>query len=459
MARLITVIAFILVLIPAALHAQTPDQDAGQEPEKSRLSIGGYVESINYYGINGAYRNEDGEQFTISKFEAHAKIDASYDFDKAYIKTVTYLHAATAATPVLRSYFEDTDIINIQELYLAVQLANINIRAGNQVIKWGTAYNINPTSYFNPFDLCEYLLREADELYVGIPAVSASVDWGDMALKLVYTPVHTPTRLPERGGPWAMRFPNVLIGDGKISLPVETAPIDNSYFTYDRSNSDDYSVGAKLSATMHGFDASVSVYHGYDRDIVLFPKLITDSMNHLASKIELTPYYSKVTSLGVDFAAPVRDVTLYGEASYTFDKPAVAYTTKTGDLAPEIHQTGFLYYVLGFNWLYDQDFRITAEYLQGVYIGSNDNYQDPFFSDFLSGTIEKKLFDGSLILELKGIYNTRKHDAVLMPRIGWKFLDNLVAEIGVTIFSGDADTLFGSYDGRDVANLKIRYLF
>jgi hypothetical protein len=457
-----------LLLFPLTLHAQTPDQDVEKEPEKSRFSIGGYVESTNYYGINiertryginGTYQNEDGEQFTISKFEGHAKIDARYDFlDNVYIKTITYLHAATAATPILRRYFGDQEIINLQELYLSVLLANIDIRAGNQVIRWGTAYTINPTSYFNPFDMVEIVLRDTDELYVGIPAISANVDLGDFALRLVYAPVHTPTRLPERGGPWSLRVLDAQLPGATIGLPIEMARINNAYFTYDRHTIDDYSVGAKLSATMHGFDVSVSVYHGYDRDIVLFPKLTQDPMNPLG-KIELAPYYAKVTSLGVDFAVPIWEFTLYGEAAYTFDKPAVVNITNLAELMQPIRHTGFLYCVLGINWVYDQDFRIIAEYLQGAYIGNNDRLVDPFFSNLLSGTVEKKLFDGALILEFKGIFNTWKHDAMLMPRIGWKFRDNLLAEIGLTLFVGNSDTLFGSYDGRDIVNLKVRYLF
>lgn len=468
MSRWLTAPTCLLLLLPLTLHAQMPDPDAGKQPEKSRLSIGGYVESINYYGIsiertmyslNGLYRNEDGEEFTISKFEAHAKIDARYDFlDNVYLKTITYLHAATAATPTLRRYFGDLEIVNVQELYLSVQLGPVDIRAGNRLIKWGPAYTISPTSYFNPFDLIEIVLRDPEELYVGIPAASANVSWGDVALQIVYAPVHTPTRLPERGGPWALRVPNVQIPGSTVSVPVEMAPINNAYVTYDRHSIDDYSVGARLSATMHGLDVSLSAYHGYDRDIVLFPTLVPDPKYPLG-KIELAPYYSKVTSLGVDFAIPVWEFTLYGEAAYTFDKPAIVRITNLAELNEPLRHTGFLYCVLGVNWVYDQYFRVAVEYLQGAYIGNKDPLIDPFFSNLLSGTIEKQILDGAVILEFKGIFNTWKHDAVLMPSIGWQLQDNLLAEIGLSLFIGNPDTLFGSYRGRDLVNLKLRYLF
>ncbi len=449
------------------MAAEPSEENSSDETSSDNFSLSGFAGTADYYGMTKNYRNEDNKTFRVEKAEAYLKVNGSYEFNEIYsIRSVIFGHACSSISPELRDYYKDKNFMNLQEFYFSAMFDNVDFQAGNQLIKWGTANTINPTSYFNPFDLTEILLKETDELYIGVPALTVNIMMNDYFLKFVYLPVHTPTRLPERAGPWALRMPEKDIAG--FTIPVETADIAfKPYFNYDRHSADDYSIGTKLGASLNGLDISLSGYYGYDRDIVLLPVVKTPPLYPLEWKIELSPYYSRITAIGFDFAFPVSDVTLYGEGTYTFNKSAVTDAAALYETETRIERTGYAYGVLGFNWFYDENFKIIVEYLKGAYVETkalefnrkDKRYIDPFFSDLLSGSIEKTVYDGSLTLGVKAMYNTLKHDAMIIPKAGLKLYDNFLIEAGVTLFSGKKDTLFGSYRERDVINFKAGYYF
>jgi len=50
--------------------------------------------------------------------------------------------------------------INFRECYVNWEIGSVRLRAGNQIIAWGTADAFNPTSYFNAYDLREFLFKD-----------------------------------------------------------------------------------------------------------------------------------------------------------------------------------------------------------------------------------------------------------------------------------------------------------
>jgi len=72
----------------------------------------------------------------------------------------------------------------------------VDLRVGQQKIRWGKADGINPTDFFTPIDYTVPLPLE-DDRYLSVPAIRTDVHMNDMdSVSLVVEPDFTPTSLP-----------------------------------------------------------------------------------------------------------------------------------------------------------------------------------------------------------------------------------------------------------------------
>ncbi|MCK4579157.1 MAG: hypothetical protein KAU50_10230, partial [Candidatus Marinimicrobia bacterium] len=86
--------------------------------------------------------------------------------------------------------------LEFREAYLDLYefgLDNLDLRVGRQIISWGTADALNPTSNLSPDDL-EDIYNFGAQL--GTNAINATYYIGDANLNAVYIPVFTPATLP-----------------------------------------------------------------------------------------------------------------------------------------------------------------------------------------------------------------------------------------------------------------------
>lgn len=106
---------------------------------------------------------------------------------------------------------EGNDEMRLQGAYWSARFDSIDLRIGQQKIRWGKADGINPTDFFTPIDFTTLLPLEADR-YQSIPAARVDVQLDDASsLSLVVSPGFTPTKLP-----WPRHAP-VAVNDDEPS--------------------------------------------------------------------------------------------------------------------------------------------------------------------------------------------------------------------------------------------------
>jgi hypothetical protein len=93
-----------------------------------------------------------------------------------------------------------------------------------------------------------------------------------------------------------------------------------------------------------------------------------------------------------------------------------------------------------------------------VYVEGKSRFIEPYLSDIFVCRVEKKFLRGALITRAQGLA-TLRGDFLLMPAIGYDFLNGLLIEAEGGIFGGPLDTLFGSYRSRDIIRLRVKYQF
>ena len=405
-------------------------------------SLTGYGELVHFMATGNRTKNR-GETVRLNKIEAHLKLDLTLGTETLFLKSIVHGYLYPDAPGLSDPWYEND--IEATECYLAVVQPQFDIKAGKQIIKWGTADAVNPTSYFNPYDFSEILLRDDDLRFHGVYALAARWLPGDVTLEAVVVPVHTPTTLPGLDAPWELTFAPA----GPIPVLIEPATDELS------TGAGNTAYALRLTGTQYGADFSLSGYHGPDREVILMPEARLEPSPHIA----MVPLYEIISTVGADLAFSFSNITLQAEATYTPDKPAPTKPSLTQYPISHLETEGYLFWTAGATLITDDDTTLILEYVDAFYTKHEERYLTPLFAHIFSGTVNKRLFDDDLTLELAWLFDTSQHDSLFIPSAEWNFQNGLILKLSAGIFSGSDDTLFGSYSTRDVINISARYYF
>ena len=201
---------------------------------------------------------------------------------------------------------EGTDFdLRLEEAFFDLYLQNFDLRAGKQIISWGSGYQINPTSQVNPLD---YTAENPLEAEIGVE--SLLVDYHpsfETSISAVAVLNYRPSKMPEgvMEGAIINSFPQVVAVE--TFEPEIDSPGNAEYaLKYTRRN-----LGA--------FDLGLSYYRGYaDLPAISSEELIrffTDPPP-VTARLE---YFQK-QSLGLDLVGSLGDYGLWIESSYSWNE-------------------------------------------------------------------------------------------------------------------------------------------
>lgn len=342
------------------------------------------------------------------------------------------------------------------ELYVNVGSEKARLRVGNQIFAWGTADVMNPTSYFNTFDAREFLFKEEDEIYLGIPAASAMLYFGTYVLELVYAPIHVPMGIPENGNFW---FPRIK------DFPVKVIVNEHEGLEINGKN---MAYGARFSGKVWDIDTSISAYHGPDKEPVFVPREIVFPPNDIMS-ISVIPEYYVINKFGFDASMDINKFVMQCEIAYSPDKrgfeelPTNLYDVK---LPLNVKKSHFLAYSIGFNYFipmnriiegHEGDSIFTFEWSQSLFF--NKEIEEPTITKMIVSRIEDTYFDSKLKIKITFIYEARDRGYIFWPKAEWDFQNGLSVEVSYANISGKEDSFLYYYNDNDILLWKIRYTF
>ncbi len=350
--------------------------------------------------------------------------------------------------------------IAVNELYINYLIYPLRLRLGNQLISWGTADVINPTSYFTPYDFREFLFRDDDEFKQGVPSLSAMYFNDNFTLEMVLSFLHVPTLFAPSGNFWSLDMRddvfNIIIPEGQ-SLDSDAS---NAGF------------GARISKTLFQTDFSLSYYHGPDNDPVLVPDEVLFIPNEPLSII-MTPQYHVVNTFGLDASMGIGDFTFQLEAAYTPDKHG-AVNQDLNDPAAiqwpfQVRTSEYIAYAAGFNYFipigavfesHTGDLVFTLDWYQSRY--SDDELYGAYVNDLLTLRLQDSFLDGRLNVQFTSIFETQNNGTIFWPEIEYGFNNGLSIKLAYADINGDLDNeriepLFYHFRDNDFITLKIRY--
>ncbi len=376
-------------------------------------------------------------------------------------------------------------VLDLREAYVNLYAGPFSLRLGQQIVVWGRADALNPTSNLTPVDWRVKSPLE-DDIRVGNAGARAFLNVAPFRLEGVWMPVYQPTQLPS------------------VSLPADVSYNTPVFPSLDLRHGTE---AARLHLQTAAIEMSVSYLYGY----ALLPGLTMTGLNltydAMTNPTGMMPSPSVLISrtaydqqvFGFDFSTSLGEVmTLRGEAAYRRPSDYAAANATTGipgdghiaypDLQYVVgidHAFGSLSVILQYMGRYVFDWQkhpgpllpLDADSLAMQPPGAEGivtpiiNAQLAKTNQILFGQTAQIQHLGTLRFEWLGahdtlsvsslcMYNFTTHEWVVTPRIGYHLSDAMMAYVGAQVFHGPANTLFGLIDAELSAGyVELRYTF
>ncbi|HKJ67698.1 MAG TPA: hypothetical protein VKA68_07055 [bacterium] len=318
-----------------------------------------------------------------------------------------------------------TDAVStlIQEAYVDYYTDRIDWRFGKQVISWGSAYQLNPTGYFNPYDLT---LITPGEKRLGVLAAAGRY-YGPARIEVsgVIAPFFSAHQ-------WPPGLTDQLIGEAvarthaRLNQQVPQVPIlldRNTPYVPPAVPSKVENTTAGLLVTKRGlgkFDVSVSAYHGWDKSFAVDEEatgnsiyINPDDLQNLDRFATVYFFYPEVNRVGVNVIGSL------GKAGVWLEGTRSQYYMD--QFRSPLNIAG------GMDYRFSNDLYIVG---QGIYIQKRT--QDEEGITAVMAYASKPVF-GFHEIEIVGLYDFESDSYFLEPQFNYSLGNAIHLDIGGTL--------------------------
>ncbi len=352
-------------------------------------------------------------------------------------------------------------LLDIREAYIDIYgflNDNLDIRAGKQIIAWGTADKLNPTSNLSPYNFEDFLDFGKKE---GIMALKATYNIGAFSLETDFVPRFRPAILP------AGDFLNTFFDKSALdTININIVRTEDFLKVPDGELKNTGEFGARFMGTVKSIDFSISYFNGY----LGLPLLESFSLIPLDSFGNMTLYtqeaFDRVNMLGFDFATSLYGIGLWGEGGVFFPDEFIArktFPTYTGMVTTydTVLKDPYFKYVIGGDYHFKHGFYLNMQYIHGFLHEAGDS-----LNDYLVLRLEKSLFNDRLkIVPLSGMVTAKINDIkntygiVYVPELSYTPYDDVTLKLGSYLIKSQPSNLFSTLDGRKEVYLKVEVEF
>lgn len=387
----------------------------------------------------------------------------------------------------------------VREAYVEVYdflVKGLDLRAGRQRIKWGTADRINPTDVINPYDaedIWDFGRHLASE------AVNVRYYNGKWRLEAAWTPFFRKARLPF--GNMQEVFTNYSsLPEGILVKVSDTLPLlpfgvhINKYGLTDNLPAFDFthsgSWAFRLGSQVGGFDVSVS--YQYVHDGFPIPSATSIAIDSVDLVFPFNAYLSTNTTLiyprfhiaGADMAGSIGNAGIWFEAALFFPERKIVHEILEPDMKNFIQQhyelnldvqtpqfsdlvvldkKPWIQYVAGADYTFRDGTYVNLQFAHGFFHERGRKN----LNDYLLFRAEKSILDeklklalisgGAVVSDWKAVPDN--YGLIYTPEITYKPNDNTEITLGIRLIEGKGQSLITSLKDKDEAFLKVRYSF
>jgi len=329
-----------------------------------------------------------------------------------------------------------------RENYIDFGAGDFAFRVGAQNIVWGEVVGLFFADVVSARDQREFILPSFDIIRIPQGAVRAEYFKNDSHLELVWIPVPAFDNIGKPGSDF-YPFP--------LGSPTPQA-VANQFLDPDRPSSSlkNSNYGLRANTLIDGWDLAGFYYRSSSAQPTFY---------RLPTLVGLPPIfqprYDRIWQAGGTLGKDFRDFVLKAEVVYTGPRN---YASTLATAPQGVLERKTLDWILSVDVPFRNDVRLNIQGFQRVYFGGSE---DPLVikagnfgaSVFLSAKVQK--FEPQVLY----IQTFGGGGGLIRPRIDWRFMQNARFGLGVDIFTGPSDGVFGRYNNRDRVYSELRYDF
>jgi hypothetical protein len=401
------------------------------EATYAQVEIGGFGQ-VNYAArVTGApCPSPTACDFLLGEERVQLKLEAfSESGSAAFASRVDFYHDAVVNEPG----------IEVREIYIDLTSEHAGLRAGRQIVTWGTGDLLFINDTFPKDWIAFFTGRPLEYLKVGSDALKIDLYPGFLDAEIVFAPFFQPDRYPTGG-----RL--ILFDPLSPALPRRLEQKERSW--------ENTELSAKLSRYVSDWEVAAYASRGFFRTPAA-------SLAEEGPRPELRLSFPRLNTYGASARGGLRAGVLSIEGGYydsvedrEGDDPAVENSQVKG--------------LIGYSHALWRDATLGAQAFV-EWMPSHDAYRDSLPPGFpareavrwtVTTRFTQLLSYQTITLNLFAFWGLTEHDALLIPSIRYSFSDALWAELGSNIFlARNPWTTFGALDRNDNVYLTLRYGF
>jgi len=352
-------------------------------------------------------------------------------------------------------YEENHSDLEIREWYLDTEMGGVFWRLGKQQVVWGQADGLKILDVINPQSYREFILDDFDDSRIPLWMINAEIPIGeDDSLQFLWVVDQSYHRFANNGNDYQITSP--------LLVPQPIAGIDIASFELDKPDKllKDSDLGLRYSKFYHGWDLSFNyLYHYLDSPV--FYQKVNQQLNDSPVNLNLAAIDAKY-----------RRSHLFGlTASKAFDawtfRSEIGYSTDSYHLLdPDSKQNNqaFIDYqgirhskdlssVIGVDWQGLEDAMISIQWFQSSLLDYENKIDSamyrPKHNQIFSFLYQQNFANETWQLEVLAMYGVDQSDTSIQVEFSHMLEDNIELWIGVDIFGGNQQGLFGQFNDTD----------
>lgn len=429
-----------LAVLAAGVVAAVASPAHGSDADGPRIT--GFVDGSYAYTVDAPRRWSRAVTRLQASVEGKLGEDVKYklggrlDVDPVYYASDFYLD------PVKR---DQRFSAFWRENYLDFSAGDLALRLGAQHIIWGEVAGLFFADVVSARDLREFLLPSFDIIRIPQWAARAEYFAGDAHLELVWIPRPS---FDDIGKPGADFFPAPLSDRptaGEAALFLEPLKPSRSL------RNGNY--GVRAGTLIDGWDVAAFYY----RSTSAAPTFYRVPSATGPAPFALQPRYDRIWQAGATLTKDFGGFVLRSEAVYAGGQNFAS----ADPAAPEgVVARNTLDWIVSAERPFEGiDGRINVQVFQRVYFGGGADAVALDSGDWGASLLVSAKVGGRLEPSLQWIQTFGGGGALIRPKLTWTPRGDFALAVGLDVFNGSRDGLFGRFANKDRAYLEARYSF
>lgn len=335
--------------------------------------------------------------------------------------------------------------LELREFSLQGNIDDVYLTLGKQQVVWGKADGIKVLDIVNPQSFREFILDDFDSSRISLWTANIEYTFADWDLQFLWIPDQTYHALPTQNARYALTSTELVpSAPPGIQVNIENAKRPNNVFL-------DSDVGFRASTFVNGWDITFNYLYQYNNLPILRQNL---SLATGAPVVTVSPEYERTHMFGGTFSNAFSDWVVRGELGFFTEHYFIRKNSLRNQgvvKSPELH------YVLGLDWNAPWDIFISTQVIQSWVIEDADKTTRDKLDTTFTGLIRRNFMYDTMVAEVLLISNINNGDGIIRPKLSYEWQDNFKTWIGVDVFYGDTQGVFGQYGDNDRVVLGMEF--